>query len=51
MERQAVVQYLALFVLTVSTLGGDSVFAKEKKPLPIAHTTRNIEGGNLRGEI
>ena len=48
MERQAVVQYLALLVLTVSTLGGDSALAAERKPLPTAHSTRNLEGWTVR---
>ena len=48
MERQAVVQYMALLVLTVSTLGGDSALAAERKPLPTAHSTRNLEGWIVR---
>lgn len=48
MEPQAVVQYMALFVLTVSTLGGDSALAAERKPLPTAHSTRNLEGWTVR---
>jgi hypothetical protein len=48
MERQAVVQFLALLVLMVSTLGGDSALAADHTPLPMAHTTRNIEGWTVR---
>ncbi len=33
MERQAVVQYLALFVLTVSTLGGVLVVIEGRAPI------------------
>ncbi len=48
MQRQAVVQFLALLVLTVSTLGGDSALAADKKPLPTAHSNHNIEGWTVR---
>jgi hypothetical protein len=48
MQPRAVVQFLALLVLTVSTPGGGFALAAEKKPLPVAHTTRNIEGWTVR---
>ena len=48
MQPQAVVQFLALLVLTVSMWGGVPAIAAEKKPRPTAHTTRNLEGWTVR---
>lgn len=48
MPPRVVIQFLTVLVLTVSTLGSVQVFAAEKKPLPTAHTTRNIEGWTVR---
>ncbi len=48
MKTVPVVQKLAMLVAFVSAIGGGVMVAAEKKPLPTAHTTRNIDGWTVR---
>lgn len=48
MQRQAVAQFLALLMLSLSAGRRAVLAAAEKNPLPTAHTTCNIEGWNVR---
>lgn len=46
MQPRSLVQ--VLLVMTLATLCGDFALAAQKRSLPTSHTTRNIEGWNVR---